>query len=32
MEKGPVANTVGGVSVMRQVLDWMALNTPEYFE
>lgn len=32
MEKGPVANTVGGVSVMRQTLDWMAGNTPEYFE
>lgn len=30
MEKGPVANTTGALSVMRQVLDFMALNTPEY--
>ena len=30
MEKGPVKNTVGGVYVMRQVLDWMVENTPEY--
>jgi penicillin-binding protein 2 len=32
MEKGPVANLVGATSVFRQVLDWMAVNTPEYFE
>ncbi|MBX4195451.1 hypothetical protein KW796_00640 [Candidatus Parcubacteria bacterium] len=30
MEKGPVANLVGATSVMRQVIDWMTLNTPEY--
>ncbi len=30
MEKGPVKNTVGGVYVMRQTLDWMIENTPEY--
>ena len=29
MEKGPVENTVGGVYVMRQVLDWMTENTPD---
>jgi penicillin-binding protein 2 len=32
MEKGPVANTLGGVFVMRQVFDWMNIYTPEYFE
>jgi penicillin-binding protein 2 len=31
MERGPRANLVGGVSVMRQVLDFMRFNTPEYF-
>lgn len=31
MEKGPVNNTLGGVYVMRQVFDWMYLNTPDYF-
>jgi len=30
MEKGPVANTTGALSVMRQVLDYMALNKSEY--
>jgi penicillin-binding protein 2 len=30
MEKGPVTNTMGGVYIMRQVFDWMYLNTPEY--
>jgi penicillin-binding protein 2 len=30
MEKGPVANTTGALSVMRQVLDFMSVNTPEY--
>lgn len=30
MEKGPVANTTGALSVMRQVLDYMAVNKPEY--
>ncbi len=32
MEKGPVENTIGGVYVMRQVLDWMFLNRPEYLD
>ncbi len=32
MEKGPVANTMGGVYVMRQVLDWMHANTPQYLK
>lgn len=32
MERGPHDNTIGGVFVMRQVLDWMHQNTPEYFE
>jgi penicillin-binding protein 2 len=32
MEKGPVANTTGGVYVMRQVLDWMHQNRPQYLE
>lgn len=31
MEKGPVANLVGSPYVMRQVLDWMRFNAPEYF-
>ena len=30
MERGPSANTLGGVFVMRQMLDWMHENTPEY--
>lgn len=30
MEKGPVKNTTGGVYIMRQMLDWMHANTPEY--
>ncbi len=32
MEKGPSANTLGATSVVRQLFDWMAVNTPEYFE
>lgn len=31
MERGIVHNTVGGVFVMRQLLDWMRVYTPEYF-
>jgi penicillin-binding protein 2 len=31
MEKGPVTNSMGGVYVMRQVLDWMHVNEPNYF-
>lgn len=30
MERGPHDNTIGGVYVMRQMLDWMKQNTPEY--
>ncbi len=31
MEAGPSTNGVGASSVMRQLLDWMSINTPEYF-
>jgi penicillin-binding protein 2 len=31
MEQGNRNNLIGGVSVMRQILDWMRVNTPEYF-
>lgn len=30
MERGPVANTVGASFIMRQVIDWMRTNRPEY--
>ncbi len=30
MERGPHDNTIGGVYVMRQMLDWMRTHTPEY--
>lgn len=32
MERGPVTNLLGGTYVMRQLFDWMAVNTPEYFK
>lgn len=32
MERGPVSNLTGGVYVMRQLLDWMNIHAPEYFE
>lgn len=32
MESGPVKNLVGGTFVMRQVLDWIVNNAPEYTE
>lgn len=32
MERGPVANTMGALSIMRQSLDWMAINRPEYLK
>jgi penicillin-binding protein 2 len=32
MEAGPASNSLGASSIMRQLLDWMFLNTPEYFE
>jgi len=31
MERGPRSNLVGASAVMREVFDWMHLNTPEYF-
>jgi penicillin-binding protein 2 len=32
MEAGPSTNGVGASSIMRQLLDWMSINTPEYFQ
>jgi penicillin-binding protein 2 len=32
MERGPANNTTGATSIMRQLFDWMSINTPEYFE
>lgn len=32
MEKGPRGNLIGATYVMRQLLDWMHDNTPEYFQ
>ncbi len=32
MEAGPSTNEVGASAVMRQLLDWMSINTPEYFK
>ncbi len=32
MEAGPVVNSVNAAYVMRQLLDWMSTNTPEYFK
>lgn len=32
MESGPTSGTVGASSIMRSLLDWMSVNTPEYFE
>ncbi len=32
MESGPRDNFIGGVFVMRQLLDWMVQNTPEYIK
>ncbi|MFA5791599.1 MAG: penicillin-binding transpeptidase domain-containing protein [Candidatus Paceibacterota bacterium] len=31
MEAGPSSNSVGASFIMRQLLDWMSINTPEYF-
>ncbi|MEK7152060.1 MAG: penicillin-binding transpeptidase domain-containing protein [Patescibacteria group bacterium] len=30
MEEGPRANLIGALYVMRQLLEWMAVETPEY--
>jgi len=32
MERGPQGNLIGGLFVMRQLLEWMAHNTPLYLE
>ncbi len=32
MEAGPSTNGVGAPFVMRQLIDWMSTNTPEYFK
>ena len=32
MEKGPSSTSSGATSVIRTLLDWMAVNTREYFE
>jgi penicillin-binding protein 2 len=32
MEAGPASGGAGASSIMRQLLDWMSKNTPEYFE
>jgi len=32
MEKGPRENFIGGVFVMRQLLEWMTIHRPEYLE
>ncbi len=32
MEAGPTENSVNATTVMRQLLDWMAIYTPEYFK
>lgn len=32
MENGPVENLYGAVGAMRATLDWMHINTPQYFE
>ena len=32
MESGPKTNSVNASTAVRQLLDWMSLNTPEYFQ
>lgn len=32
MEHGSVHNLIGAAAAMRQQLDWMSVNTPEYFK
>ncbi len=32
MENGPEENTIGGLYIMRQTLDWMHIYAPEYFK
>jgi len=31
MERGPRENYIGGVFAVRQLVEWMLVNTPEYF-
>ncbi len=31
MEAGPSTNSIGASSIMRELLGWMSVNTPEYF-
>jgi cell division protein FtsI/penicillin-binding protein 2 len=32
LEKGSVHNLIGAAAVMRKQLDWMNVNTPEYWK
>ena len=32
MEAGPTVNSVNASTIMRELLDWMSVNTPEYFK
>lgn len=32
MERGPRENTIGALYVMRNLLEWMSVNTPEYLK
>lgn len=32
LEKGPSTNAIGATTVMRRVLDWMAVNSPQYLQ
>jgi penicillin-binding protein 2 len=32
LEKGSVHNLIGAAAAMRQTMDWMNVNTPEYFK
>ncbi len=32
MESGPAVGTVGAAPIMKQLLDWMSIYTPEYFK
>lgn len=32
MERGPSVNLIGGIFVMRELFDWMSINTPQYLQ
>lgn len=32
LEKGSVHNLIGAAAAMRETIDWMSVNTPEYFK